>query len=307
MSTTQHVSTGRRAVVALLAVTALRPRATRSQGSPPPGARGGRGRARGDRGPPADRRQPCGHHRSGVRTRELPTRDDGGAPPLRGRPPADDPDVPVRAGGHRHAPQRHHVRGRGRPAEGRRVRAARIGRSHPGRRLAERPLLRPPRGPRTGASASRRSSSRPRRLGEHRVAVVLPTQHLAGVQLPRRRTATARRHAGTPTGTTCTVETGRPFLDRGVPPTSASYDLPFLRWLDRTGKAGRRPLATRPRRGRRADAAAPRVRPDRLPGPPRVRHEHEYDVIERYRDLGGNLAFLSANNFFWRVDRHGGR
>ena len=31
----------------------------------------------------------------------------------------------------------------------------------------------------------------------------------------------------------------------------------------------------------------------------------EYDVIERYRDLGGNLMFLSANNFFWRVVRHG--
>jgi hypothetical protein len=26
-----------------------------------------------------------------------------------------------------------------------------------------------------------------------------------------------------------------------------------------------------------------------------------YDLIEDYRDLGGNLAFLSANNFFWRV------
>jgi hypothetical protein len=30
-----------------------------------------------------------------------------------------------------------------------------------------------------------------------------------------------------------------------------------------------------------------------------------YDVVERYRDLGGNLAFLSANNFFYRVERRG--
>ena len=29
----------------------------------------------------------------------------------------------------------------------------------------------------------------------------------------------------------------------------------------------------------------------------------EYDLVEGYRDLGGNLMFLSANNFFWRVDR----
>ena len=28
---------------------------------------------------------------------------------------------------------------------------------------------------------------------------------------------------------------------------------------------------------------------------------HEYDLIQGYRDLGGNLIFLSANNFFWQV------
>ena len=32
---------------------------------------------------------------------------------------------------------------------------------------------------------------------------------------------------------------------------------------------------------------------------------HVFDVVERYRDLGGNLAFLSANNFFYRVERRG--
>ncbi len=30
-------------------------------------------------------------------------------------------------------------------------------------------------------------------------------------------------------------------------------------------------------------------------------------MIERYRDLGGNLAFLSADNFFWRVNLKNGR
>jgi len=33
--------------------------------------------------------------------------------------------------------------------------------------------------------------------------------------------------------------------------------------------------------------------------------EREFDLIEDYRDLGGNLMFLSANNFFWRVERDG--
>jgi hypothetical protein len=28
-------------------------------------------------------------------------------------------------------------------------------------------------------------------------------------------------------------------------------------------------------------------------------------VVRDYRDLGGNLAWLSANNFFWKVVRHG--
>jgi hypothetical protein len=32
---------------------------------------------------------------------------------------------------------------------------------------------------------------------------------------------------------------------------------------------------------------------------------HAYDVVERFRDLGGRLIFLSANNFFWRVDKEG--
>ena len=31
----------------------------------------------------------------------------------------------------------------------------------------------------------------------------------------------------------------------------------------------------------------------------------EYDLVEGYRDRGGNLLFLSANNFFWQVVRRG--
>jgi hypothetical protein len=33
---------------------------------------------------------------------------------------------------------------------------------------------------------------------------------------------------------------------------------------------------------------------------------HEYDVVKKYRDLGGNLAFLAANNFFWKITIHNG-
>jgi hypothetical protein len=32
---------------------------------------------------------------------------------------------------------------------------------------------------------------------------------------------------------------------------------------------------------------------------------HVYDVLQQYRDLGGRLMFLSANNVFWKVVREG--
>ena len=31
----------------------------------------------------------------------------------------------------------------------------------------------------------------------------------------------------------------------------------------------------------------------------------EYNLVEGYRDRGGNLMFLCANSYFWRVLRHG--
>ena len=40
-----------------------------------------------------------------------------------------------------------------------------------------------------------------------------------------------------------------------------------------------------------------------FPGHTEYVSDHEYDVIEQYRDAGGNLAFLSANNFFWRIQQ----
>ena len=44
------------------------------------------------------------------------------------------------------------------------------------------------------------------------------------------------------------------------------------------------------------------IRPDRLPRPPRIRHDQGIRPIEGYRDRGGNLVFLSANNFYWQVE-----
>ena len=101
-----------------------------------------------------------------------------------------------------------------------------------------------------------------------------------------------------------TVRMGRAFLDRGVP-YGYRFHSGFLHWLYWTDK--------------RVDFLS-QWDLEHVRGPGALRraydlivfaghHEYvttrEYDLVERYRDLGGNLMFLSANNYFWRVERHG--
>ena len=101
-----------------------------------------------------------------------------------------------------------------------------------------------------------------------------------------------------------TVDLSRPFLHRGVPPHFRAYDSGFLHWLALTGKSpdfyadddleriGGRELA------RRYDLIV-------FPGHHEYVTTHEYDAIEEYYRAGGNLMFLTANNFFRRVIRSG--
>jgi hypothetical protein len=102
------------------------------------------------------------------------------------------------------------------------------------------------------------------------------------------------------------VDVSRPYLDRGVPPHFRTYDLGFLRWLAKAGKHVDM-LAQEDLERVSGDRLAQLYRLIVFPG----HHEYvttaEYDAVQRYRDLGGNLAFLSANNFFYRVDRRGDR
>jgi hypothetical protein len=137
--------------------------------------------------------------------------------------------------------------------------------------------------------------------GPSRVAVVLPTNTWQAYNL----------HAADGDGWGDTWYAGgnppvvldRPYRSRGVPPRFRRYDYPFLRWLEQTRRdpdfLSDDDLDATPS-GDGLRAAYDLVV---FPGHTEYVSQHAYDVIERYRDLGGRLIFLSANNFFWKVER----
>jgi N,N-dimethylformamidase beta subunit-like protein len=140
---------------------------------------------------------------------------------------------------------------------------------------------------------------RPRHLGGVRVLVVLPTNTWQAYNFRGNATWYADPSYNG-------VDLTRPFLNRGVPPHFRGYDRGFLRWLARTGK---HPDFL-------ADDDLERVTGDELArdydlivfsGHDEYATPHVWDAVARYRDLGGNLAFLSANDFFYRVERRGHR
>ena len=77
---------------------------------------------------------------------------------------------------------------------------------------------------------------RPADLGEHRVAVVLPTLTWQAYNL-RDDNGDGRGDSWYAHWNAHTVRLGRPFLNRGVPYNFRRYDLPFLHWLARSGHA----------------------------------------------------------------------
>ena len=145
---------------------------------------------------------------------------------------------------------------------------------------------------------------RPRRLGEHRVAVVLPTLTWQAYNL-RDEDGDGRGDSWYADWQTKTVQLGRPYLSRGVPYNFRRYDLPFLTWLARTRRRvdvlAQSDLEAVVSSRALADAYELIV----FPGHHEYVTTREYDLVEGYRNLGGNLMFLSANNFFWQVVRRG--
>jgi hypothetical protein len=146
---------------------------------------------------------------------------------------------------------------------------------------------------------------RPRRLGASRVLVILPTNTWQAYNFRDvDRNGIGDTWYADPRFNG--VDLRRPFLDHGVPPYFRRYDLGFLRWLARTH--------------RRVDVLADDDL-EQLTGGKLHRlydlivfsgHEEYvtagvWSAVERFRDLGGNLAFLSANDLFYRVQKRGGR
>jgi N,N-dimethylformamidase beta subunit-like, C-terminal len=144
---------------------------------------------------------------------------------------------------------------------------------------------------------------RPRRLGEQRVAVVMPTNTWQaynfrdddGDGAADTWYADRRRH---------TVRVARPHLNHGVPMRFRVYDLPFLHWLAWSKRDVDYLAQTDIER---TSGGLLRRRYDLIvfPGHHEYVTSREYDTVTRFRDLGGNLMFLSANNFFWKVERRG--
>jgi hypothetical protein len=145
---------------------------------------------------------------------------------------------------------------------------------------------------------------RPRRLGESRIAVVMPTFTWQAYNF--------RDDDGD--GDADTWYDGaderfarlyRPYENRGVPPHYKHYDQPFVRWLSSTGKQFDMLADTDLHRttGRALASAYELIV---FPGHHEYVTAREYAAVRGFRDRGGNLVFLSANNFFWRVDLRSG-
>jgi hypothetical protein len=145
---------------------------------------------------------------------------------------------------------------------------------------------------------------RPVRLGEHRVAVVLPTQTWQAYNF---RDDDGDGEPDTWYGMhgKRTAKLARPFLNRGVPPHWKDYDAPFVGWLGQAHEdvdyLSDADLRTVSDGGVLAGAYSLII----FSGHHEYVTSHEYGVITGYRNRGGNLMFLSANNFFWKVTVRG--
>ena len=143
---------------------------------------------------------------------------------------------------------------------------------------------------------------RAKRAGESRVAVVLPTYTWAAYNL--------RDSDGNGYGDTWyadprvrTVDLERPFLNGGLPQHLGN----FVDWFadqhlsaDFYSDEDLNAIRSGDRLASLYDFVVFSSHEEYVT-------QHMFSMVERYRDLGGNLAFLSANNFYARVHIEAGR
>jgi hypothetical protein len=144
---------------------------------------------------------------------------------------------------------------------------------------------------------------RPRTLGENHFAVVLSTMTWQAYNF----------HDDDGNGTLDTwyagqphARLGRPYENRGVIPHYKHYEQPFLRWLISTDRnvdyLADADLDAPSTTGRRLAAAYDLIV---FPGHHEYVTQHELDVVTGFRNRGGSLMFLSANNFFYGTVKQG--
>lgn len=139
---------------------------------------------------------------------------------------------------------------------------------------------------------------RPRPLGSSNVLVVLPTNTWQAYNFEGGDSWYEHSNV-------THIDLARPFIDGGVPPHYHNYDRGFVRWLTLHHYAPDFVSDDDLDRLSRAATLARAYRMIVFSGHEEYATKHEFDLITGYRNLGGHLAFLSANDFFYKVTKQG--
>jgi hypothetical protein len=140
---------------------------------------------------------------------------------------------------------------------------------------------------------------RPPVLGMSRIAVVLPTNTWQAYNFAD-ADGDGWGDSWYVNGAFRRVDISRPYNDAGIPLRFRDFDSPIIAWLSARGNVDfltDLDLEHVPN----GDLLAHVYDLIVFPGHEEYTTAHEYNVVRRYRDLGGNLMFLSANNLFWKV------
>jgi len=140
---------------------------------------------------------------------------------------------------------------------------------------------------------------RPQVLGTSRIAVVLPTNTWQAYNFAD-ADGDGWGDSWYVNGAFRRVDIGRPYSDSGIPLRFRDFDSAIIAWLSARGNVDfltDLDLEHVPN----GDLLAHVYDLIVFPGHEEYTTAHEYNVVQRYRNLGGNLMFLSANNFFWKV------